>query len=106
MLNLLLVEAYAAEFPDTDWLCLIMKKAIYEGSVDANELDSYILILHKIETFLSKPEDTQRLNLVRRCFYIKISELLFENTSYAPRQLRREVLRSMTQRWGVERANC
>ncbi len=100
MLKLLLIEAYATEYPNTFWLCLIIKKAIFEGSVDVNELDSYMLTLNKVETVLSKQNDAQRLNLARRCFYIKINELLCENTSYAPRRLRREMLQSMTYRWG------
>jgi len=100
MPKLLLIEAYTAEYPNTLWLCLTIKKAIFEGSIDINELDSYMLTVAKVETVLSEQNNTQRLNLARRCFYITINELLCENTSYAPRQLRREMLQSLAYRWG------
>ncbi len=100
LLKLLLIEAYAKELPHPVWLCLIVKKAIFEGSVDVNQLDSYMLTLAKVENFLGDSQDINRLNLIRSIFYIKINKLLSENTRYAPRQYRREMLRTMVTRWG------
>lgn len=97
MLKLLLIEAYANEYPNPVWLCMILKQAVFEGSVDVNRLDSYTLTLNKVENTL---DDDHRLNLVRCSFYIKICKLLAENTQYAPRQYRRETLQTMVARWG------
>ena len=100
MLKLLLIEAYAKELPYPMWLCLILKKAIFEGSVDVNQLDSYTLTLTKVEKFLGDTQDIDRLNLIRSIFFIKINTLLSENTRYTPRQFRRDVLRTAVERWG------
>jgi adenylate cyclase class 1 len=72
VLKMLLMEAYAAEYPRSDLLSLRYKRAIYEGVTDLDALDPYTILLEKLEQFLQSRDEPERLDLVRRCFYFKV----------------------------------
>jgi len=72
LLKLFLMESYAAEFPDPHWLCVSMKQAIYSGDFNVDTLDPYLQIYNKVDGYLRQAGSTQRLNLARECFHIKI----------------------------------
>jgi len=81
ILKLLLMESYASEYPKTDLLCTRLKRAIYEGETNIDKLDSYVLMINKLDSYLSKQESMHgRLHLARRCFYFKVHEWLTDNT--------------------------
>jgi adenylate cyclase class 1 len=71
-LKLLLMECYASEYPDTQWLCQDIKRAIYDGDFANTDLDPYLLIYKKVEAYLLKNQSSHRLELVRECFYLKV----------------------------------
>lgn len=71
-LKLLLIEVYASEHPHTNNLSSEYKQRIYSGNYDHDELDPYLLIYRKIETYLLNNNDYDRLELIRRCFYFKV----------------------------------
>ncbi|NJD08204.1 MAG: class I adenylate cyclase [Methylococcaceae bacterium] len=101
LLKLLLMESYAAEYPRPAWLCTELKSAVYQGSVDIHELDSYLLMYRKVESYLAGRQEHARLDLARQCFYLKINELLSVRSSPAnERWERREILSLMTRIWG------
>jgi adenylate cyclase class 1 len=77
LLKLMLLEAYAAEYPRVDWLCMETKRAVY-GSEDVktNSVDPYLLILERITDYLDKRNEPERLQLARRAFYFKTGQLL------------------------------
>ncbi|MEE9397792.1 MAG: class I adenylate cyclase, partial [Methylococcales bacterium] len=100
LLKLLLMEAYATEYPRTKWLSLELKEAVYSGQFNPDDLDPYILMYEKVEHYLLSMEANRRLDLARECFYININELL-SRESVAPRQQhRREALQKMITKWG------
>ena len=72
LLKLFLMECYASEYPHPKWLCFDLKNAIYQGTFDVDQLDPYLLIYSKVEKYLLEAGSTQRLNLARQCFYLKI----------------------------------
>ncbi|MFA5983813.1 MAG: class I adenylate cyclase [Methylococcaceae bacterium] len=71
LLKLFLMECYASEYPNTQWLAQTIKRAIYDGSYLGADLDAYFLIYQKIESYLSHAGSSERLALVRKCFYLK-----------------------------------
>ena len=73
------MEAYASEYPNIDILGLRFKQAIYNGENQLNKLDPYLMMLHKVEEYLNKNQQTDRLELVRRSFYFKVNEKLSED---------------------------
>lgn len=75
-LKLLLIEVYASDHPATDNLSSQYKRMIYSGKFDNDELDPYVLIYRKIESYLLDKQDNNRLELIRRCFYFKVGVAL------------------------------
>lgn len=70
LLKVLLLEAYASQYPKT---CLVTDQVwqrTVEGDFSAAN-DAYFLLYESIETYLLKQGDLRRLEIVRRCFYLK-----------------------------------
>lgn len=72
ILKILLMQAYAFEYPKIEMIALQFKRAIYEDNIDINALDPYLMMLDKVENFLISKGDQERLELVRRSFYFKV----------------------------------
>ncbi len=80
VLKLLLTEVYASEHPDVRCLSLDFKHAVYANHLDLDELDPYVMLYRRIERYLLKRQETERLELVRRCLYIKADVRLSRRT--------------------------
>ncbi len=74
LLKLLLMECYTGEYCHTEWLCLDVKKAVYQGTFMSTDLDPYFLIYQKVEEYLQSNHSHERLALVRQSFYLKVIE--------------------------------
>lgn len=73
ILKSILLESYLF-FNDIKHLSSIeFKKRLHSEELVFHSYDSYCLMLEKITSYLIKIEDFNRLDLVRRCFYFKIS---------------------------------
>ncbi len=105
VLKLLLIEAYASEYPAIDLLSLTFKKAVYAGTADLAKLDPYVMMLEKVDAYLSSRQEPLRLELARRCFYFKIDERLSRFPPDAELDWRRELLRDLSRSWGWSRAD-
>lgn len=99
LLKLFLMESYASEYPKPEWLCFDLKKSIYQGSIDIDRLDPYLLIYSKVENYLQKANSTHRLNLARQCFYLKIMGASKKHLDYHSRQFRADYLHSIADKW-------
>ncbi|MDG1579618.1 class I adenylate cyclase [Pseudomonas sp. GOM6] len=82
VLKLLLTEVYASEHPQVECLSLRFKQAVYEGRLDLDELDPYIVVYRRLEEYLAGRGERERLELIRRCLYLKVGKKL----SVPPRQ--------------------
>lgn len=100
MMKLLLMESYAADYPDVGLLCHRYKLSLCSSSVALDDLDPYLAMYRRLETYLLSKHDTARLELLRRAFYLKTDEPL--STPADPRQAgwRREILENMVGAWG------
>lgn len=77
LLKVLLLEAYASQYPNT---CLVSGKVwqrTIEGDFSAAN-DAYFLLYESIESYLLAQDDLRRLEIVRRCFYLKCGLRLSE----------------------------
>jgi adenylate cyclase class 1 len=94
LLKLMLLEAYASEYPEVDWLCMETKRAVYgDDDMDADKVDPYLLILGRITRYLNERNESDRLQLARRAFYFKTGQLLANrgtHTDWRHRQMLRE----------------
>jgi len=99
LLKLLLMESYASEFPDPQWLCMSLKQAIYQGDFRVDSLDPYLLIYSKVDRYLQKSGSKQRLNLARECFHLKIMGSSDASLDNRARQLHEAYLQSIAGLW-------
>lgn len=99
ILKILLMQAYASEFPHVEMLGMNFKKSIYAGDRDIDLLDPYMMMLNKLEDFLKNPGDEARLLLARRSFYFKVNEKMSENINSSKLSWRQEVLTKLIAKW-------
>ncbi|PKM11449.1 MAG: adenylate cyclase [Gammaproteobacteria bacterium HGW-Gammaproteobacteria-3] len=99
LLKLLLMECYASEYPDIQWLCADMKKIVYLGHFSLEQLDPYLLIQQKLETYLAQAQSTARLELARQSFYIKITGLENSEQNLQKKFWRVEFINNCARHW-------
>jgi adenylate cyclase class 1 len=103
LLKLMLLEAYAAEYPQINWLCMDTKRAVFaDKDIDVDSLDPYLLILERITQYLSARNEPDRLQLARRAFYFKTGQEL--SRPIPLRDWRAQRLLQHCQVWGWDRA--
>lgn len=99
VLKAILLEAYSWEYPNTQLLSVDSKRRFFAYEPDLYSMDSYYLMLDKVTTYLERIQDHKRLDLVRRCFYLKTHEKLSRTPSSGSVEWRRQALREMTELW-------
>ncbi|NDL64410.1 class I adenylate cyclase [Acerihabitans arboris] len=102
VLKTLLLEAYSWEYPHTQLLAMTIKQHLHDGEIVSYGLDPYCMMLERVTHYLTQINDTTRLDLVRRCFYLKVCEKL----SLTPESVvwRREILSQQVKEWGWDEA--
>jgi len=103
VLKILLMESYANEFPNIELLCQRLKKSIYHGTTELAEIDPYLMMCHKVEEYLSSRNETERLELARRCFYFKVDIQLSKH--HNDKELRTVMLKHLVDQWGWDEAH-
>lgn len=99
LFKLLLVEVYASRYPQLRCLALDFKQAIYHGRTDLDELDPYIAAYHAIERYLCERGAQERLELARRCLYLKINRPLSRPPVNRNKSWQRSLLERLTRDW-------
>ncbi len=98
VLKTLLLEAYSWEYPNTQLLAMDIKQRLHQGEIVCFGLDAYCMMLDRVTRYLTQVEDFTRLDLVRRCFYLKVHEKL--SRTRATVGWRREILTQLVSEWG------
>lgn len=104
VLKAILLEAYSWEYPRTELLSIDAKRHFLSGNLDVYQSDAYYLMLEKVTRYLEHIKDHRRLDLVRRCFYLKTYEKLTRPASAGSVPWRRNVLCVLTREWGWSQA--
>lgn len=99
LFKLLLVEVYASQYPQVRCLALDFKRAIYQGRAELDELDPYLAAYHAIESYLTERGDRERLELARRCLYLKINRPLSRPPVNRNKSWQRTLLEHLTRDW-------
>ncbi|AQM18317.1 class I adenylate cyclase [Vibrio anguillarum] len=99
VLKAILLEAYSWEYPHTQLLSIDTKRRFFTHEPDLYSMDAYYLMLEKVTRYLERIGDSARLDLVRRCFYLKTHEKLSREPSLGSVAWRREALSHMIQQW-------
>ena len=98
VMKLLLMEAYAAEYPDSGLLSHRYKLAL-RRDVTLDEIDPYVAMYRKVEEYLLARKDETRLRLLRRAFYIKTSEVLTQPPDPRQPAWRRNNIERLVREW-------
>lgn len=104
VLKILVMEAYSSEFPNTELLSVLSKRLFQQANAHDLCLDSYYLMLEKVTHYLTKLGDTNRLDLARRCFYLKVCDPLSRHEPPQHGTWRRELLVKLVNEWGWTQA--
>ncbi len=99
LLKLLLMECYASEYPDPQWLCEEIKRAIYQGTFLIDDLDPYLLIYQKVDAYLQKSASAGRLALARESFYLKVMGSSANTMASQSRTAREGYLQTIAENW-------
>ncbi len=99
VLKLLLTEVYASEHPQVQCLSLRFKQAVYANQLDLDELDAYLLVYRRLEEYLLQRGETERLELVRRCLYLKVNKKLSRPPRQRQKSWQRQALERLTGQW-------
>jgi len=106
VLKLLLLEIYASEKFNKP-VSLDLKSKVYQSfshhNITADELDAYVLIYYRLESYLQEQKQLTRLELVRRCFYFKVGENISKATHASGKSWRKSLLEKMVAAWGWQR---
>ncbi|WP_261816372.1 class I adenylate cyclase [Vibrio gallicus] len=100
VLKAILLEAYSWEYPNTQLLSIDTKRRFFAGTPDLYGMDAYCIMLEKVTRYLERIGDQKRLDLVRRCFYLKTREKLSQQSSVGSVAWRREAMENMVSEWG------
>ncbi len=100
VLKILLMEAYSAEFPHTRLLSVETRDWFQHHDDYSLRLDTYYLMLDKVTQYLSAQGDHKRLDLARRCFYLKVCDDLSRGSEPRHGQWRRDVITALVTEWG------
>ncbi|CAM4233438.1 class I adenylate cyclase [Vibrio neonatus] len=100
VLKAILLEAYSWEYPQTQLLSIETKRRFFNEDPDLYSADTYYGMLEKVTGYLKKIGDQTRLDLVRRCFYLKTHEKLSQEPKLGSVPWRREIMQQMTSDWG------
>ncbi|EWC43121.1 class I adenylate cyclase [Stutzerimonas stutzeri] len=99
LFKLLLVEVYASRHPQLRCLALDFKQAVYQGRIELEQLDPYIAAYRAIEHYLGERGERERLELARRCLYLKINRPLSRPPLNRNKSWQRTVLEGLTRDW-------
>ncbi|MHC6228006.1 class I adenylate cyclase [Pseudomonas sp. X10] len=100
VLKLLLTEVYASEHPGGRCLSLDFKQAVFANRLDLDELDPYMMVYRRIEQYLQRRGENQRLELVRRSLYLKVNKKLSGLARQRNGGWQRQLLERLVAEWG------
>lgn len=96
LMKVLLLEAYASEYPHSALLCDRLWQKTLAGDFSCTN-DAYYAIYETIEAYLLKLQDHRRLEIVRRCFYLKCG--VFLSTPDQGKDWRYPQMQQLVQAW-------
>ena len=100
ILKILLMEAYANQYPHIDLLAMRFKRTLHSADVQLEQLDPYVMMCNTVEEYLFSRKELDRLDLARRCFYFKVNEPMSRPDNGMNLSWRREAVRDLVETWG------
>lgn len=99
VMKLVLMEAYSADYPQTRLLSVESKARFQRSEVYDHHLDPYYMMLQRVTEYLQRINDQTRLDLVRRCFYLKNNERFSLPNLFGNQDWPRQVMKQLVKEW-------
>ncbi|MBB1437782.1 class I adenylate cyclase [Shewanella sp. SG41-4] len=99
LLKVLLLETYASEYPRTTLITQQIWQHCEQQDFSVNN-DAYLLLYQRIEAYLVAQGDDNRLEIVRRCFYLKSGVTLSCLSLHSAADWRVEKMNILVKQWG------
>ncbi|MFM2486041.1 class I adenylate cyclase [Celerinatantimonas yamalensis] len=99
VLKLVLMEAYSADYPHTRLLACEAKSRFQNSDEFDHRLDPYFMMLQRVTDYLKRISDNKRLDLVRRCFYLKNNERFSLPNLFGHQDWPRQVMKHLVREW-------
>jgi adenylate cyclase class 1 len=99
VLKLILMEAYSADYPNTQLLAVEAKARFQATPTYDHRVDSYYMMLERVTDYLTRIKDVKRLDLIRRCFYLKNSDRYSLPAMLGSQDWPRKVVRELVTKW-------
>lgn len=99
-IKILLMEIYSAEYPHAGLVSVSMKEWMHNNEGYGPKLDGYRAVFDKISAFLRGHNDYERLEHLRICFFLKISEGVARISDPAARAAREAMIAELVGSWG------
>ncbi|MDX1451297.1 MAG: class I adenylate cyclase [Oleiphilaceae bacterium] len=99
VLKLLLAEVYAQELPAVPSLSVQFKQSVYADELKVEQLDPYLLVYRRLESYLTEQGELKRLDLVRKSFYLKVNKKLSRPPAQRRASWQRQVLEKVCAEW-------
>lgn len=99
VIKTLLMEAYSWAYPNTELISIRAKKTFHQQSFHDKKLDAYWLMLNQVTEYLEATNDHKRLELARRCFYLKTCDRLSQLSKESEPAWRRNSLQEIVSQW-------
>jgi adenylate cyclase class 1 len=98
LLKVLLLETYASEYPHTTLITQQLWQYCEQQDFSVDN-DAYLLLYQRIEAYLIAQGDDNRLEIVRRCFYLKSGVTLSCLSPHSAADWRLEKISSLVKQW-------
>ncbi|CAG9298478.1 class I adenylate cyclase [Celerinatantimonas diazotrophica] len=99
VLKLVLMESYSADYPNTRLLACETKSRFQHSDVFDYRIDAYFMMLERVTAYLQRIRDYKRLDLVRRCFYLKNNERFSLPNLLGHHDWPRQVMKQLVRDW-------
>jgi len=100
IIKLMLMEAYASEYPNIKLLSSIFKEHIYgDEKLLVNKVDPYLLMLEKLTGYLNRQSSQERMELLQQCFYLKVNYPVSAKKHKPAALWRFEIMKELTDSW-------
>ncbi|MBR9729605.1 class I adenylate cyclase [Shewanella intestini] len=97
LLKVLLLETYTAQYPHNNLITQQIWQACLDDDFSASN-DAYLFLYQRIENYLVTKRDVRRLEIVRRCFYLKCGIRLSDVNDNSS-DWRTQTMRELVERW-------
>lgn len=104
ILKILLMEAYANQYPAIEVLAIRFKKLVQNTKAQLDQLDPYVMMYNTVEEYLFSRKELDRLDLARRCFYFKVNEQISALGRHRNNSWQSTAIRKLATTWGWSKA--